>query len=334
MTAEERKIEIWDALKRVIERCGKEKTDLLFIAGDLFHRQPLLRELKEVDYLFSTIPETRIVLIAGNHDYIKKNSYYRTFQWSSNVFMLKSEVMEKIEFEDLDLAVYGFSYYKKEITESFYDSVSINDERKYHILLAHGGDAMHIPVDKSCLKASEFDYIAMGHIHKPQTIITDKMAYSGALEPIDKDDTGEHGYITGELTEKGCHIEFVPDAFRKYIHMEIPVDQNMTGYALAGKIIKMMEKQGKQNFFSIFLTGETDPDIIFDPVMLQKTGNIVDVCDATRPAYNFKKLKDQNKGNLIGKYIESFENVSEDSVEYGALCEGIRALMETKRGQV
>lgn len=39
--------------------------DCLFIAGDLFHRQPLLRDLKEVNYLFSTIPGVRVVIIAG-----------------------------------------------------------------------------------------------------------------------------------------------------------------------------------------------------------------------------------------------------------------------------
>ena len=44
--------ELWDTLEHVINICEKEQTDLLLIAGDLFHRQPLMRELKELDYLF------------------------------------------------------------------------------------------------------------------------------------------------------------------------------------------------------------------------------------------------------------------------------------------
>ena len=55
-----------------------------------------------------------------------------------------------------------------------------------HILLAHGGDARHIPVDWNRLKTSGFDYIAFGHIHKPQIMKKPgKLAYAGALEPVE-----------------------------------------------------------------------------------------------------------------------------------------------------
>ena len=47
----EREEEIWETFRRVIVGIRKNPVDLLFIAGDLFHRQPLLRELREVDDL-------------------------------------------------------------------------------------------------------------------------------------------------------------------------------------------------------------------------------------------------------------------------------------------
>ena len=40
--------ELWDTFAEVIDICEREQTDLLLIAGDLFHRQPLKKELKEV----------------------------------------------------------------------------------------------------------------------------------------------------------------------------------------------------------------------------------------------------------------------------------------------
>ena len=86
--SEERPRELWETFEHVIRTCEKEQTDLLLIAGDLFHRQPLIRELKEADYLFSELTHTKVVLIAGNHDYIGTNSNYRTFQWSENVYPL------------------------------------------------------------------------------------------------------------------------------------------------------------------------------------------------------------------------------------------------------
>ena len=44
------------------------------------------------------------------------------------------------------------------------------------------------------------------------------------------------------------------------------------------------------------------------------------------------KLKNENKGNILGQYIESLSGYPADSLEYQALCEGVQALMETRRG--
>ena len=43
-------------------------------------------------------------------------------------------------------------------------------------------------------------------------------------------------------------------------------------------------------------------------------------------------LKNENKGNILGQYIESLSGYPADSLEYQALCEGVQALMETRRG--
>lgn len=46
----QREKEIWDSFYKVIDICEEKQIDLLLIAGDLFHRQPLSRELKEINY--------------------------------------------------------------------------------------------------------------------------------------------------------------------------------------------------------------------------------------------------------------------------------------------
>ena len=83
--SQDRSREIWDSFQKAIEQAGKFHDDLFLIAVDLFHRQPLMQELKEVNYLFSGLSHTRVVLIAGNHDYIRLDSNYRTFEWAENV---------------------------------------------------------------------------------------------------------------------------------------------------------------------------------------------------------------------------------------------------------
>lgn len=64
----ERAHAIHDTFGEIVRQAKVRDVDFLFIAGDLFHRQPLLRDLKEVNYLFSTIPGVRVVIIAGNHE--------------------------------------------------------------------------------------------------------------------------------------------------------------------------------------------------------------------------------------------------------------------------
>ncbi|MDD3141483.1 MAG: metallophosphoesterase, partial [Lachnospiraceae bacterium] len=301
------------------------------IAGDLFHRQPLLRELKEVNYLFSKLTKTKVVFIVGNHDYIRPDSYYRTFKWCANVKPLLEEEMQEVVFDELEVCIYGFSYYEKEIWNAF-DAGSNNarGKRKYEILLLHGGDEKHIPLQKNQLLSSNYDYIALGHIHKPQILEKNRIAYAGALEPIDKNDVGPHGYIEGEITKTGVTIQFVACAARAYVHANIKVKSEMTSGALKVLIKQQIDELGSGNLYKIVLEGFRDPDILFDLDNMDVYGNILEIIDETNPAYDFNKLRDYNKGNILGRFIESLEHSDVGSLEYQALYEGVQAILETR----
>lgn len=327
-----RENEIWDSFRKVIRMCEEEQTELLLIAGDLFHRQPLLRELKEANYLFESLSRTQVVLIAGNHDYIKKDSYYRTFIWSKNVHMILSSGISHIELKDLNTAVYGLSYYEKEMREPLYEQIRIQDGCRYHILLAHGGEEKHLPFRKAVVDGIGFDYVALGHIHKHQELIPDRMVQAGSLEPTDKNDTGRHGVVKGRLDESGCKVRFVPTALRECIHMELEVEEDMTGFGLRGLLEQEIRKRGVQNIYKITLKGFKDPEVQFDLRGMDPFGNILEIVDDTRPAFDFLKLLAANRNNLMGRYIQEFGEAEPDSVEYEALCEGVQALLETRRG--
>ena len=137
-------------------------------------------------------------------------------------------------FEDLDVAVTGFSYESREILTPFDGGIRAEGDAKYEILLVHGGDEKHLPIQKSLLEKSGFDYIAMGHIHKPQQVIPGLAAYAGALEPTDKNDTGKHGFIRGEISERGTRFEFVPLAKREYLHLVLETESRMGNAEGAG----------------------------------------------------------------------------------------------------
>jgi len=327
---EERKKEIWDSFKALIETIKQEKIDLLLIAGDFFHRQPLVRELKEINYLFSTIPNTQVVLIAGNHDYIKPNSQYQKFAWGSNVCGLWGDEWQAEYFLQIDTWVYGLSYHSREIPRKRGVEVRHNHQAGKHILLLHGGDESHIPFDKTELLNSEFDYIALGHIHKPQLIAENKIAFCGALEPLDRNDVGAHGYIKGEISESGVKTEFVEAAIRSYIPIEIKVDSQMTQFELETRVTTLMMEAGGHNLFTIKLLGYRNGEILFSSQRIMALGNVVKVIDETKPDIDIERLLRQHKGSLIGDYIERFAN-KDKAIEKKAFYYGLNALLEAKK---
>ncbi len=322
-----RKQEVWDTFESVIRICEDRKVDLLLLSGDLFHRQPLVGELKEVNQLFAGLSHTKVVFIAGNHDYLKANSYYRTFDWAENVYPLLDSQMDFAEFPEFDTCVYGFSYHQKEIAESLYDTATASGREKYEVLLAHGGDEKHIPIKKEALDNLGYDYIALGHIHKPQVLLKDKAIYAGVLEPTDKNDVGVHGYVYGEITKEGVRTEFMPCAKREHIHATIRVKKDTTGTELRRQLQEYIGSHGSDNLYKFVLTGQRDADIQFDLENLKSCGNVFVIIDETRVAYDYEKLMCANENNLLGRFIAEMKN--EDEL---ALSLGVQALMETKRG--
>lgn len=325
---EKRAQELWDTFKKVLELCEQEQTDLLLIAGDLFHRQPLLRELKEVNYLFSKLTHTKVVLIAGNHDFIKKDSYYRTFKWNKNVFPLFGQDIDSVVFPEFETAVYGLSYYAREIKEPLYDDISPDGLARYEILLAHGGDDLHIPIRRNTFSRTEFDYIALGHIHRQQDIVPGEIIYAGSLEPTDKNDLGHHGYIIGEITRDGVSTQFVPLSKREYLHIVLQVDEEMTTHEVIDFMREVIEERGEQHIYRFILRGERSTELEISLDMGDYFGNVIEVVDETEPALDIEQIYQKNRKNLIGKYIEMFDYCEKGSVEYLALYEGLQALLK------
>ena len=322
--------EIWDSFRRCINEANKNKVDLLLIAGDLFHRQPGRSELREVNYLFSTLEKTMVVLIAGNHDYLTSSSPYLSFPWNRNVVCLFEPSIEKVRFPELKTEVYGLSYHQQEITAPLYNDVKAEGGEYFQILLAHGGDARHIPVSKDALQSSGFDYIALGHIHKPQVFLPGKALYAGALEPVDCEDTGPHGYILGEVHRKKVSVRFVESCTRQYLREEIAVAETDTAYSVREKIAALLQKKGEQNTYRIRLTGQRSPQFIPNTAEYLKCGRILEVSDDTIPYFHIEQLRREYQGTLIGEYIESFSGKTLSQTEQRALRYGLEALLYSR----
>lgn len=326
----EREEEIWETFRRVIAGIRKNPVDFLFIAGDLFHRQPLLRELREINELFASIPDTRIFMIAGDRDYLKEDSFYRGFPWVSNVTFFAEEKQTCIEIPDKNVFVYGLSYEHPEIRTPVYDDWKPVNKPGFHIMLAHGGEVSYSPMDFTKLAAAGFDYVALGHSHKPHTVFRDKIAYAGALEPLDRNDLGKHGYIEGEYEDGTVRLRLLPFALRSYQNLVLTVDEKSTQYSLEEMLRSEVMRRGGRNIYRIIIKGKVAPDNVLLTERLHGLGNIVEIMDESRPAYAVEELYRKYRGTLIGDYIRHFLKKDLTVVEKKALYYGLQALMNTK----
>lgn len=318
-----RRKEIRESFQRLIEVVNGEDADFLLISGDLFHKQPLIQDLRELDYMLGKLVRAKAVIIAGNHDYIGENSPYLSYSFQSNTYVLTNRQMESLYFEEEKTYVYGFSYWCQEITRPCYQGVKPNGQEGIHILLAHGGDAKHVPIDFEELKWSGFDYIALGHIHKPQIIYEDLMAYPGSLEPLDATETGMHGYLLGEITEEKQIVTFVPFASRCYQKAEVVLYDTMSEEEIYDIIETELSRMGTENLFRLVLTGSVDPKIHLDLTDLMEEFMIVSIEDELMAFGDFDEMLKANQDNLIGAVMKKLRD------DPKALSYAMKALLST-----
>ncbi len=329
----ERSQAIRDTFAQIIAAARDRSVDFLFISGDLFHRQPLQRDLKEVNYLFSTIPAVHVVIIAGNHDRIQNNSPLLNFKWAPNVTYLTDDKMQSVYFEDFGVEVHGFSYHSPEIREKpAPELLEAPEDGRIHILMLHGGDASHLPIDRAALNASNYTYIALGHIHKPEVILERKAAFPGSPEPLDLTETGRHGVYLGSInpvTRQVESLEFLPLCRSQYISLIVNITPHTTNMELELKISQEMEKRGAHHIYRFRIRGMRDPDVEFDLERLLSKYRIVELIDESEPQYDFSALFAEHPSDMIGFYIRALDKPDPSPVEKKALYYGINALLRT-----
>lgn len=314
------------ALGRVVDLCNTEKADLLLIPGDLFNAPPLNTQLKEAAYSFSRLETARVVIIAGNHDYLSENCAYLDFNLGENVYLLSSDSMSSVYFEDINTEVHGLSYHKKELREPVYDGARAPQDGRIHVLLAHGGDALHAPIKYSDLSKSGFDYIALGHIHQPKLFKGTRMAYCGSPEPLDRTDIGARGCFVGEVTKKSFTIMWHPLARTLYRSFDLVSDITLTQAALE-QCVKEEAASHPGDLLIVNVTGSRDPAFSIDTDAVLNIDGVIEINDRTSPEYDLQKLLADHDGDIISYYINVLDVPDKTPAMQKALYYGLNALL-------
>ncbi|MGN0435654.1 MAG: exonuclease SbcCD subunit D, partial [Wujia sp.] len=329
--SDDRALEIQQSFTDIINLCEEEKIELLLIAGDLFHAPPTISQLRELDYKLRRLSVTKTVIIAGNHDYIEEGSTWDGFTFESDAVVLPRDRATNAYIKELNVCITGYSYGRPEYTERILERLKPARPDAYNILLGHGGDKTHMPFSKERLAKLGFNYIALGHIHKPQHILKNRMAFSGSLEPIDYTETGRRGYILGEVLEDGnTNITWVPFNKRSYVNMAIDVSTTGSNTEIAELIEEQIKELGTENIYRILLKGRVDCNLEINVNFLAKKYCINEIINRTQPDYDVNELVTVNENNLLGRFIKTLadeEDQRDEELRYKAMRYGIDALL-------
>ena len=329
--SEAREQEIKETFVRVIEDAEARQIDLLLIAGDLFNMPPSEGMLRDVDYMLSKLTNTKTIIIAGNHDYMKPDSPMANYQFSSKTICLSADKISNVYMKDINTCVTGFSYNSKENKEDIIDHIKPAKQGAFNILLAHGGDANHLPFSKKTLRETNFDYVALGHIHKPEIIKENQVIMCGSLEPIDYTDTGARGYIFGEVVDGIVKTQFIPIAKRTYMNLLINIKPDHSPAMILDLVDRQIRNLGEDNIYRILVKGHNHNHDVFDFTSLTNKYNIYEVVtEDSRDEYDINKIYQENQDNLIGKFVNQLsDNYYNDEVYKKAINYGLDVLLKT-----
>ncbi len=264
-----RRKEIYNNLARLIEKVKIEKPDFLFIPGDLFeHEYTGLRTVAAVNGLFASIPETKVIMIAGNHDPEAANSHYKTYKWSDNVTFIGGN-KDSVCFEDLNTEIFGLGWISGTGQAIKLETMEL-DKEKINILLFHGdvdlqiGNNDYNSISSHLLKSKGFNYVAAGHNHKRKTGEGGGIFYNpGSLEPLGFDEPGSHGFFSGTIHKNSLpDVKFNVNTKTQYETLEFDIGQFESDRQVIDEITPSLKPGG--TLYKIVLTGnkplEYNPD--------------------------------------------------------------------------
>ena len=307
-----RRLEQRKVFKKIIEYIKENDVGYLFISGDLYeHKYIKQSSIEYINNLFKEIPETKIFIAAGNHDPKVKNSYYNKFNWNSNVKIFDSFI-EKVEESDCN--IYGYSFDDFYCNNCGIEDFLVEQNGKPNILVIHGNldgvkkdDKPYNPISKKILLEKGFDYVALGHIHKPD-YENKKIVYPGSTISLGFDELGKHGMIVGELNQD-LKLEFIPLDDEEFTISELNVDNLGSKEELIEKINTL--NINPNEYVEIILKGGRNFEIDkYDILKYIQNDRIIKIKDETRLSRDLEKIANEStlRGLFVKEMLEKLEN--------------------------
>ncbi len=229
-----------DALNQVLEYSNKQSIDVIIMAGDIYDRSIPSKEAVEVldSFLSKAIFECnkKIIMISGNHDSSERLGFVSDLLACQGLYIVSvaPKKLNPIEIDGINF--YPVPFFKPSYIKEVYD-VDVHtyqdafayylkqqdiDYTKTNVLIAHqfiAGNKEIIRSDSESVLSvggseiidvslvSDFDYVALGHIHASQKVSKDTIRYSGSLLKYSFDEVNQKKGMV-EVTIEDKHVDF------------------------------------------------------------------------------------------------------------------------------
>lgn len=221
-----------------------KNADMLLISGDLFDSpNPPRSVLSFCRKEFERLGDIPVFIALGNHDFGETN-----YNFPGNVRIF-SPFMEKITYKDCTITGASFSSSSADFAASIPPS---DNSFQKNILCIHGDiftKSDYNPLNKDILATYGYNYIALGHIHNYAQY--KNMVYPGCHDGSGFDETGEKGFIYGEILPDKLNLRFVPSSTLIYQKESFDISQFTSSKSIADALMEIFP----DGIYKFILTG-------------------------------------------------------------------------------
>ena len=219
------------AFVKLIDFACTEAVDFILLAGDLYdvdwkdYNTGLFFNQQMSRLRQANIP---VFIVLGNHD--ADSVITKQLRLPDNVIKFSYKQPETHILEQLKVAIHGQSFAKKAITDNLSTSYPKAIPGYFNIGLLHTalngrpGHAKYAPCTMSDLLAHNYDYWALGHVHKREILHKDPwVVFSGNLQGRHIRETGVKGCTLVTVENESTNLHFVPINVLRWevIHLDI-----------------------------------------------------------------------------------------------------------------